>query len=175
MLAFLVVVAAACSLVTEAQGAARGGAWGSRVPVAATTPLLSEQIPLRGKKIVANWNGDVVDAGAAFGTGLAASVAVKLLSGVAYQVALVATVIAVGSWTGIIAVNWQRLLSLTTSVIPMIPTREDLAKKLDLDGDGKLTGDDVDTLKSELKKFAHSNEHSAAGGVAGLLLGLLLL
>jgi len=164
--------------VAVSEGRATLGSWTTstqRVAPQTTFEPNAFVTSLRGKKVVSSWNGDALDAGLAFTTGVAASVAVKIASGIAYQISLVATALALGSWTGIITINWHRLQNLAARIVPALPSAQDLTRKFDLDGDGKLSQSDVDALKAEVKNFAKRNQHSAAGGVAGVIVGFALL
>ena len=141
-------------------------------PKASTRGMQEES--WRGRKLVESWSGDLVDSGLAFGTGIAASFAVKLASGVASQAAIVATVVAVGAWSGVVTVHWQRLRTAFANVVPAF-AKDDFTRTLDLNKDGRLSADDFDVLNTKIRKAAIRNEHSTAGALAGIVIGLTLL
>lgn len=128
------------------------------------------------------WSGDIVDAvkSAAMGTGtgLAVRAVLRVASGAAYNVAFAAALGGLGVWTGVVAVDWRRLNALLRSVgVPdaLLDTRDSFFRKIDADGDGRLTPNDVRAIKSELRRLAGRNEHHTFGGVAGFASAFVLV
>lgn len=137
---------------------------------------------LRGRKLVKTWSGDLLDAvkSAALGTGtgLAARAVLRVATGVMYNVAFTATVGGLGIWAGVLAVDWRRINNALRGMgIPesLLAKRESILRKIDADGDGKLTPNDINALKEEFRRFARSNEHVAFGGVVGFCSAFFLV
>mmetsp|Transcript_23781 Transcript_23781/g.30943 ORF Transcript_23781/g.30943 Transcript_23781/m.30943 type:complete len:185 (-) Transcript_23781:58-612(-) len=143
------------------------------------TPLIHEQ--LRGKKILPG-SGDAVDFGssAALGivTGASLKFALNFASGLAYNIAFSATVVAVGAWAGLISVKWRRIKEIASRILPdaILPTVESISSRFNLNSkDGFMSKEEIEQMKHELRSLAEQNLHATLGGCIGLLLSFLFI
>lgn len=126
--------------------------------------------PLRGRKLVNSWNGDLVDtiksAAAGAGVGLAARAFVRLSIGISVKVACTATVAALWIYAGMLffpGIADKRLNLEVPDVV--LRTRDDLFNRIDTDHDGKITPNDFKAAMADVERIANRNLHSSFGAV----------
>ena len=129
---------------------------------------------LRGRKVVPQWDGDLVDlvemACIGLVAGSASRVVLKVASGVAANVAAGLVVVAALHYSGVIQINADKLRGLANAALP--GDLANVARRF-RDPAGR------EVLKDELHRraadWSRANEHRALGGVGGLAASYFVL
>ena len=126
---------------------------------------------LRGRKVVPQWDGDLVDlvemACIGLVAGSASRVVLKVASGAAANVAAGLVVVAALHYSGVLTINAGKLRGLANAALP--------ADVVDRFRDPAARAYLKDELHRRATAWSQANEHRALGGVGGLAASYFVL